>query len=113
MSAPGFVYFIVCRDADRIKIGYAKNPRARLRSLQSMCPLPLELLLSVEGTPALERQFHTFFFDVHVRDEWFRFSPVVRRIIDDLIAGEFDHALLPKKATRAWALARRAESAAA
>lgn len=102
------IYFIAHRESDMVKIGHSKNPERRFRTLQSTSPVALELLGSMVGSCQMERKLHTYFFPVHVRDEWFRLSMVEPEVIE-MLAGTFDMSRLPAEAVRAWALAARVD----
>jgi hypothetical protein len=58
-----------------IKIGLAKTPRSRLRQYVEWSPIPLELILTIEGDLALERNIHECFVDCHSHAEWFHAMP--------------------------------------
>jgi len=65
------IYFIENTDSGEIKIGYSRNPMARLRALQTATCAPLELLKVVEGDVSLERALHEKFRGGRRRGEWF------------------------------------------
>lgn len=76
----GFVYFIAPEavfsrreeDSRVVKIGYTKfHPSARLQSLQTGSPAPLEIIAYIDGDPALEKAFHKTFAELQWRGEWF------------------------------------------
>lgn len=64
-----FVYFI--QGSGLIKIGVAIDPDGRLRQLQMMSPVPLELLATVKGSYELENQLHKQFDHSRSHGEWF------------------------------------------
>jgi hypothetical protein len=64
------VYLIGC--GEFVKIGFANNPRYRLRILQLANPHQLELLATLPGGPEIEQQLHVAFGRYHHRGEWFR-----------------------------------------
>lgn len=65
------VYFIQA-DNGFIKIGVAKNPRARLRTLQAMSPVRLRLVLVLPGIGAKgEAELHERFAEHRSHGEWF------------------------------------------
>jgi hypothetical protein len=95
-DAGGFVYYI--RINGRIKIGYAKDVRARTRHY----PPGSELLAVEPGTPQNERERHQDFnrFLVEGR-EWFTESPAITEHIRNVRALHGDPAkLLYKYTTR-------------
>jgi hypothetical protein len=79
--AERFVYFVrpVGQDGP-IKIGVANVPTKRLAQIMAWSPVDLEILVTVPGNGALERNLHECFAYAHVRGEWF--SPV-----SDLLKG--------------------------
>ena len=66
-----FVYVIQAQPGTPIKVGVAKDPHARLKSLQIGNPADLRLLFVVPGDHALEAAFHRRLADSSVRGEWF------------------------------------------
>lgn len=80
-GAKGYVYFIQGLCGGAIKIGYSKDPQARLRELQTGYPDTLTILLMIPGTEALESVIHKRFESLRLRGEWFRPD---QRLIDDI-----------------------------
>lgn len=64
------VYF--ARAGQRVKIGKAKNVQARLATLQTGCPDKIELIMTIPGDHALERELHHQFSHLREHGEWFR-----------------------------------------
>lgn len=54
-----------------IKIGKSGNVRERLAQLNAGSPYPLEVLATLPGGDAQERQLHSLFSDSRERGEWF------------------------------------------
>tara|TARA_B100001250_G_scaffold251151_1_gene215888 strand:- start:218 stop:886 length:669 start_codon:yes stop_codon:yes gene_type:complete len=79
----GFVYFVLdgvkppanlTEDWDErsyVKIGYSKNPEARLNTLQTASAERLNLMGYIPGNPDTERQFHELFGHLRRKGEWF------------------------------------------
>ncbi len=67
------VYFIGCEQA--IKIGVAKRVESRLATIQTHCPLKVAVLAVVEGTRALEQEYHSRFAAHRLHGEWFAPHP--------------------------------------
>lgn len=65
------VYFITARDIGRVKIGCAKNVRARLATLQTASSLELKLEATLSGYTEVERELHARFAQHKIRGEWF------------------------------------------
>lgn len=80
----GKIYFIRCND--RIKIGYSLNLATRLKSLQTASAHKLELIVSIDGPPALERAIHAHLAPHHSHGEWFFDCAPVRDCISELIS---------------------------
>lgn len=80
------VYFIQAGDNGPIKIGIARNPRKRLRQLQTANPERLRLLGTIDGDLEVERRIHSELEDWRLAGEWFRADEEVkvatRRLID-------------------------------
>lgn len=78
------VYFV--RAGDSVKIGTSTNIAARIRSLQTGCPVPLELLAVAKGGQAEEAEFHRRFAQLRKNGEWFRADGQLLRFIDHFVA---------------------------
>lgn len=77
------IYFILAPDMNRLKIGFAENPRGRLSKLQTDSPCPVELLAFIEGGVEEERELHQRFAAHRIAGEWFDYSGALR----DYVAG--------------------------
>lgn len=75
------VYFVTCRKAKAVKIGFSVDPPARLPEIQWGCPLPLTLEAVVPGTIQEEKRFHSWFADDRITGEWFRLTEMIELII--------------------------------
>lgn len=71
------VYAIGAIGHDGVKIGWAANPRKRLRDLQIGCPLGLTLLWAFPTDDAVkvEGALHIRFRDRQIHGEWFNLGP--------------------------------------
>lgn len=73
-----YVYFIKPVGASGpIKIGLASTPKSRLRQHMENSPVPLEIVATVPGDMALERNIQECFVDYHSHAEWFHASPAL------------------------------------
>ena len=73
----GYVYAILA--GRRIKIGWARDLQSRIATLQTASAVELELLGSIVGFKRDERRVHERFKRYHVRGEWYRDQPTIRR----------------------------------
>jgi hypothetical protein len=73
----GFVYY--AKDGDRIKIGFSKNPWARVLELKTSCP-QLELIGVEEGNLKNEEIRHKQFASFQIEREWFRFEGELKNL---------------------------------
>jgi hypothetical protein len=78
------VYYIHSPDTDRIKIGFAGDPRGRLGKMQVDSPTRLVLLALEEGGRALEARRHREFSSLRERGEWFRFDGPLKEFVEQL-----------------------------
>ena len=81
------IYFI-SDSAGHVKIGVAKNPSARMRTLQTGHPTTLVLLASVDWPNSAERRLHSILKLERVRGEWFRHSGEIASLINHIHAGK-------------------------
>jgi hypothetical protein len=76
------IYFLHDPLHQAIKIGFTKNLRKRMRSIQQVMPLTkLALIGSIEGDEDVESQLHVLFAGLHLAGEWFRDDPTLRDFI--------------------------------
>lgn len=75
----GFVYFI--RAGDKVKIGFSAKPFMRLSAIQTSHHEDLRIMAYIPGTLKFERRLHQMFRALHVRGEWFQFSPEITEFI--------------------------------
>jgi len=73
----GYVYFIHDATSDAVKIGWAKDPFARLRDLQIGNPNNLTLAFCFATERNTERILHKRFRNQHIRGEWFDESVLI------------------------------------
>lgn len=100
----GFVYFVLdgfkpsedgrdWDDRSYVKIGYSKNPEARLGALQTASPERLDLMGYIPGNPSTERQFHELFGHLRRKGEWFALTRQLYSCINqfELIKHHWEH----------------------
>jgi len=78
----GYVYYVLADDS--IKIGFSKNPWARLSDLKVARPNAV-LLATEKGTLDLERERQAQFSAQRVGGEWFRAEPPLTSFVDTLV----------------------------
>jgi hypothetical protein len=71
------VYFIRAGEDGPVKIGYATNPKHRMRGLQSGNWIRLKLIRVVDGDLFTERFFHEAFADKHIVREWYHYCSLM------------------------------------
>lgn len=71
----GFVYLMRSKN-DKYKIGFSKDPKKRLKSLQNDTPFELECLrvIQTDDMKGLERDMHEYYKSKRVAGEWFDLS---------------------------------------
>lgn len=78
------IYFIG-GDMGLIKIGLARDPERRLRTLQCGSPIPLRILASGPGSARDERMYHARFASHRLHGEWFTRHPDILAEIERLV----------------------------
>lgn len=77
------IYFIETIGADKVKIGHSEDVPSRLASLQTACPLPLQLIHQEPGGQAREKVLHVKFKNDQFRGEWFVLSSAIKSYISE------------------------------
>lgn len=80
------IYFLANGDG-AIKIGYSTNPRRRIDTLRTASSRPLEILGTIDGSLAQEREIHKRLSAHRGQGEWFDDCVAVRSLISELISG--------------------------
>ena len=70
----GQVYLIGSVADRRVKIGTSRDPRGRLKELQSGNPNPLRILATFQGGRLMEQHLHRVLGRFRVAGEWFDFG---------------------------------------
>ncbi|WP_437889323.1 DUF1376 domain-containing protein [Phytobacter sp. V91] len=84
----GYVYFIKNPASGLIKIGYSKNPWARLSELRRNYGSELTVVATIKTVEKSETSIHAAFDQYRVEGEWFVESECVKAVILAVVAGE-------------------------
>lgn len=91
------VYFILCAEANLVKIGYSEAPLLRLNKMKADSPHELELLAYIDGDESREAEMHFLFSDLRRRGEWFEYVDPLKSFTSSLSNGlTVKRAPLPK-----------------
>jgi len=75
----GWVYFVICMDAERCKIGFTKGDvEKRLKNLQTGSASELIMIAKHPGTTETERRLHEKFAANRLHGEWFELTNELR-----------------------------------
>lgn len=77
------VYFI--RTGKFVKIGYTANAESgkrRLEQIQSANPLPVNMVMLLDGSHERESDLHARFIHLHKQGEWFHYEDELREFIE-------------------------------
>lgn len=77
----GYVYFIADDFAETVKIGFSKNPWARVKDLQTGRHSKLSVVATVKTTDASEVKVHDLFADERAGGEWFSYSSRIQGLV--------------------------------
>ena len=83
LDMEGYVYFAGVPGGDKVKIGFSKNPWARINDLRVTNP-ELEILATERATMVREKERHEEFKGARLSGEWFAFTPTLRSLIQAL-----------------------------
>jgi hypothetical protein len=74
----GFVYFLRC--GDFVKIGYSRNPQARIRLMDNYLPLEPIIAAIFPARRAIECKLHRHLSQHRSRGEWFHWCDDIAAI---------------------------------
>lgn len=86
-----FVYFVLNRNHNAVKIGFSHNPEKRLGGLKDSMLDKLELLGYIscgENARKVEKELHRTFKQFHIKGEWFRYELFLKESIEKILEGE-------------------------
>lgn len=84
LDMAGYVYYAGEPTGDRVKIGFSKNPWARINDLRVTNP-GLEILATESATMQTEKDRHHEFASARLEGEWFKFTPSLKSLIANLM----------------------------
>lgn len=82
------IYFMTAREIGRVKIGHAKCPEQRLKTLQCGSPAKLIIEATMDGGQPLEAELHNVFHRSRRHGEWFEITPEIDMAIHFLNSGD-------------------------
>lgn len=82
MPRASWVYFVRRGTSGGVKIGYAENPHARMRGMQTANEDELFLLGAITGGREVEQELHRRFAAGRKRGEWFHATPELLAFIE-------------------------------
>ncbi len=93
------IYFLLEPRTNLVKVGYSKNPMARIRALQTANPNKLALLAVVKGDKRDEAILHRRLTQLgkHVSGEWFIYDAQTREILQAYANGHLDRSFQNEK----------------
>lgn len=77
---PGYVYFV--RVGDQVKIGFTKDVRQRVKSIQTSCADPVEVMAVMPGTTETEKFLHLRYDAYRTGGEWFSLTGVLAEFLN-------------------------------
>ena len=83
----GYVYFIGEPNSDKVKIGFSKNPWARLKNLQTASHAKLEIVCHTRTANVSEADIHYALREYRVNGEWFARAGAVESAINAIKSG--------------------------
>lgn len=84
----GYAYFIKNPSSGLVKIGYSKNPWARLSELRRNYGSELTVVATIKTVEKSETSIHAAFEKFRVEGEWFIESDCIKAVILAIVAGE-------------------------
>lgn len=84
----GYVYFVTSPEMDTVKIGYSKNPWARLGELRSSYGSSLGVVATIRTVAKSEKSIHALLSDYRVNGEWFVKNECIKSLITQIVEGK-------------------------
>ncbi|GLX90665.1 hypothetical protein Pfra02_32330 [Pseudomonas fragi] len=84
----GYVYFVTEPDSDLVKIGYSKNPWARLSELRRSHGVALSVVATVKTVDKSETTVHAALAEFRADGEWFHKAECIKSLISAVSEGK-------------------------
>lgn len=84
----GYVYFVTEPNSDLVKIGYSKNPWARLSELRRSHGVALSVVATMKTVDKSETTVHAALSEFREEGEWFRKTECVNSLISAVSEGK-------------------------
>ncbi|WP_338576277.1 DUF1376 domain-containing protein [Pseudomonas canadensis] len=84
----GYVYFVTDPDSYLVKVGYSKNPWARLSELRRSHGVALSVVATIKTVDKSETTIHAALAEFREEGEWFRKSDCVNSLISAISEGK-------------------------
>jgi len=84
----GYVYFVTDPGSDLVKIGYSKNPWARLSELRRTYGVALSVVATVKTVEKSETTVHAALAEFRHEGEWFKKSDCIKSLISAVSDGK-------------------------
>lgn len=84
----GYVYFVTDENTELVKIGYSKNPWARLSELRRTHGVALSVVATVKTVDKSETSVHAALEKFRSEGEWFFKSDCIKDLISSISAGK-------------------------
>src|SRR5690606_30010785 len=81
-DARAYIYFIGPEEGDRVKIGFSKNPWARIKDFQTGTTEQLHVVATVSTTENSAVHIHKLFEELRISGEWYRREGELTQVIN-------------------------------
>lgn len=81
----GLIYLIGNLESKYVKIGFSKNPKERIKELQTGCPFKLSVIATFQGNLFTEKALHLKYNKYNSYGEWFKIEGELKNNIENLI----------------------------
>lgn len=107
-----YVYFIAEHSSDRVKIGFSKNPWARLKNLQTANSSKMDIVCHLRTSGVSEAEIHRLLSEYSVGGEWYLNEGLVADCIAAIKSGSVTDAAHLEKLLSSGAISQVAKRVA-